>query len=247
MKINIGCVRLHKNAINNPAINFHKIAKFAATNKINTLIFQEDICLCDRSMVSLLTNICRRYNIQLCVGMTEIYNNKKYNSAYYIDNHGIVDIYRKRCLTDKDVYCGITAGKSPTVIELGGVKIGIIICWDGYYPELTRELASKGTDIILWLGGCYSKVIAQARAIENQVYIVCTTKYNVDDNEVKTSDRTPLCIINYYGDIFSDYKTLNGICDIVYSEIDTLKEVVLPYGIGNHKLRLLSFFSKNST
>lgn len=246
MKTTLGCVRLHKNSNTNIVTAIFKIVKFAVANEINIIVLQENICVCDRSILDFCIHMCHVHNIHMCIGMTEIDADNKYNSAYYIDNHGSVTTYRKMFLTDVDTHQGFTAGNSPVVLDAYGNKIGLIICWDGYYPEMPRMLARAGADVFLWLGGCYSKIIAQARAIENQAYIVCATKYTACDLESCNSDRTPLSIIDCQGNIFSDYKTIEGICDIAYTTIDTSQSVILPYGVGDHKSRLSSFLKTSS-
>jgi predicted amidohydrolase len=83
--------------------------------------------------------------------------------------------YRKVTLPREEIDGGITPGDSFPVFETDFGKIGIMICWDVYFPEPARMLALKGAEIILlpiWGGDL---TLAKARAIENQIYLVSST------------------------------------------------------------------------
>jgi predicted amidohydrolase len=50
----------------------------------------------------------------------------------------------------------------------------MMICWDVHFPEVARELAARGAEVILmpiWGG---NETLARARAIENQLYVVAS-------------------------------------------------------------------------
>jgi predicted amidohydrolase len=74
---------------------------------------------------------------------------------------------------------GITAGAGQTVIDLGGAKLGVAICYDAEFPVLVRQLVAAGADIIA-VPSCTDtpagyhrvRVACQARALENQCYVV---------------------------------------------------------------------------
>ena len=54
-------------------------------------------------------------------------------------------------------------------------KIAMMICYDGFFPEVARELTNRGAEIIAWpVWGC-NPLLAQARACENHVYLVSST------------------------------------------------------------------------
>ena len=51
----------------------------------------------------------------------------------------------------------------------------MMICYDGYFPEIARRLVNHGAEIIAWpVWGCNPK-LAVARAVENHVYLVSST------------------------------------------------------------------------
>ena len=116
---------------------------------------------------------------------------RTYNTAYVFDREGNqIAKHRKMHLFDIDVEGGqyfkesetLTAGNEVTVFntEFGG--IGICICYDMRFPELSRLMALKGARIILvpgafnmTTGPAHWELMFRSRAIDNQVYTVGTS------------------------------------------------------------------------
>lgn len=74
---------------------------------------------------------------------------------------------------------GITGGSAQLVVELGPLRLGVAICYDAEFPLIARRLAAAGANVIAVpsctdaLAGYYRvRVAAQARALENQCYVV---------------------------------------------------------------------------
>lgn len=100
-----------------------------------------------------------------------------YNASVLIDNQGsIVGVYRKTHIypTERQ-WC--KPGYEAPVFETPFAKIGMVICYDGDYPELSRVIALKGAEIIvrptallrsfeIW------ELTNRARAYDNHVYLV---------------------------------------------------------------------------
>ena len=114
----------------------------------------------------------------------------------------------------------ITAGKSPVMVELDGVKIGLSICYDIRFPELYRAYRIAGADILVNMAawGANKKIpwdsMTTARAVENQTYFVALTQTG------KLRDGANLghsMIINYNGDILSEINESEG---SIYAKID---------------------------
>ena len=83
--------------------------------------------------------------------------------------------YRKVSLPREEIDGGLTPGKSFPVFDTDFGRIGLMTCWDVFFPESARSLAGKGAEIIflpIWGGNLD---LARARAIENQVYLVSST------------------------------------------------------------------------
>lgn len=74
---------------------------------------------------------------------------------------------------------GIAPGSAQAVVELGPLRLGVTICYDAEFPLITRRLAAAGANAIAVpsctdaLAGYYRvRVAAQARALENQCYVI---------------------------------------------------------------------------
>lgn len=97
------------------------------------------------------------------------------NSAIYIDRNGrLGGVYRKTHLfgSEREAY---VPGKDLLVVDLEGVKVGLMICFDVEFPEVARALAQAGADLLVTISanmepfGRDHHVFVTARAIENGV------------------------------------------------------------------------------
>jgi len=106
-----------------------------------------------------------------------------YNSAVLIDRKGrIAGRYRKShlCLPGHGEGETYLPGDDLPVFETDFGKIGITICMDLHYPEIYATMALKGAEIIFWPSGAMDytgdliESIVNTRAIDNQVFFVCS-------------------------------------------------------------------------
>lgn len=120
------------------------------------------------------------YNINIITGsMPEIHNNRLYNVGYLCRRDGSVERYEKLHVTpDEAKIWGMEGGTKLHTFDTDCGKIGILICYDVEFPELSRLLADEGMDILFVpfltdTQNGYSRVrnCAQARAIENECYV----------------------------------------------------------------------------
>ncbi len=100
------------------------------------------------------------------------------DSANLVGPEGLIFTYRKRHLvreTGEDLV--FVAGTALPVVEAGGLRVALAICWDLGFPETVREAAGKGADLILapagWRDpfGPQYKLTCAARALDNAVYL----------------------------------------------------------------------------
>ncbi len=120
------------------------------------------------------------YNINIISGsMPEIRDEKLYNVGYLCKRDGSIESYEKLHVTpDEAKVWGMQGGNKLQVYDTDCGKIGILICYDSEFPELSRLLADEGMDILFIpfltdTQNGYSRVrnCAQARAIENECYV----------------------------------------------------------------------------
>ena len=95
------------------------------------------------------------------------------NSAVCLDRHGeVVGSYRKTHLFG-DERVAFVAGDELLVVELDGIKAGLMICFDVEFPEVARSLALAGADLLVTISanmdpfGRDHDIFATARALEN--------------------------------------------------------------------------------
>ena len=118
----------------------------------------------------------REHGLHIIAGVYEREGAAVYNTAVVIGPDGaLLGKYRKVCLPREEIEGGITPGDDLPVFDTAFGRIGVMICWDVFFPEPARVLARKGAEIIflpIWGGNL---TLARARAIENQVYLVSST------------------------------------------------------------------------
>jgi predicted amidohydrolase len=99
-----------------------------------------------------------------------------YNTAVLTGPDGsVVGTYRKTCLPREEIEGGITPGDAYPVFDTRFGKVGMMICWDIHFPEVARQLAINGAEMILvpiWGG---NELLIRARAVENQIYIASSS------------------------------------------------------------------------
>ena len=71
-----------------------------------------------------------------------------YNSAAVFGPGGLVAVYRKTHLWDREKLCFEPGAEAAPVVETPFGRIGVAVCYDLYFPELTRGLALAGADLI---------------------------------------------------------------------------------------------------
>ncbi len=71
-----------------------------------------------------------------------------YNSAVALDGTGIRAVYRKIHLWDSEKLVFTPGGDAPPILDTRHGRIGILICYDLEFPELTRAVALAGADLI---------------------------------------------------------------------------------------------------
>lgn len=117
-----------------------------------------------------------KHSLHLVLSLYERDGHLVYNTGVLIGPDGkLIGKYRKVCLPHGEVEKGIAPGKSYPVFETAFGKVGMMVCYDGFFPEVARELSNNGAEVIAWpVWGC-NPLLAQARACENHVVVVSST------------------------------------------------------------------------
>ena len=117
--------------------------------------------------------LAKNNNLYIVLSLYERDEHLIYNTAVLLGPDGrLVGKYRKVCLPPSEVADGIAPGSDYPVFDTKFGKVGMMICYDGFFPEVARELSNHGAEIIAWpVWGC-NPLLGQARACENHVYLV---------------------------------------------------------------------------
>ena len=117
--------------------------------------------------------LARKNKLYIVLSLYERDGHLIYNTAVLLDPDGqLIGKYRKVCLPPSEVAEGIAPGSDYPVFDTKFGKVGMMICYDGFFPEVARKLSNHGAEIIAWpVWGC-NPLLAQARACENHVYLV---------------------------------------------------------------------------
>jgi predicted amidohydrolase len=121
-----------------------------------------------------VADIARESSTALIFGAPEHVESGVANSAFCVGEHGKVSaVYRKVQLFGGDESDAFVAGDELLVVELCGVKIGLMICFDVEFPEVARALARGGAELLVTISanmepfGNDHAVFCSARALEN--------------------------------------------------------------------------------
>lgn len=134
--------------------------------------------------VTRLTMLCRKGGSYIVTGFAEKNGDKIYNSALTIGADGLLHVYRKLHLfnTEKTYF---DPGDTPLeAIDIGGVKIGVMVCFDWVFPEVARVLALKGADILCHPANLvlnYCQQAMRTRAIENSVFAISANRCGIEN------------------------------------------------------------------
>jgi predicted amidohydrolase len=124
-----------------------------------------------------------------------------YNSAAVLDGAGIIGVYRKAHLWDRETLHFRPGTSPPRVFETRAGRIGVLVCYDLEFPEMSRILALAGAELIAvptnWPlverpdGERPPEVtIAMAQARVNRVFIACCDRTGTERGQRWTAGTT---------------------------------------------------------
>lgn len=127
--------------------------------------------------------LAKQHDLYLVAGLLERDGHLTYNVAVLMGPDGkLVGKYRKVTLPRGEVEGGLMPGDDYPVFETRFGKVGMMICYDGFFPEVARELSNRGAEVIAWpVWGC-NPMLGAARACENHVYVVSSTYTDVSSD-----------------------------------------------------------------
>jgi len=127
--------------------------------------------------------LAQQHNLYIVAGLVERDRHLVYNTAALIGPDGkLLGKYRKVTLPRSEIEAGVEPGHDYPVFQTRFGQVGMMICYDGFFPEVARQLANNGAEVIAWpVWGC-NPLLAAARACENHVYLISSTYTEADRN-----------------------------------------------------------------
>jgi predicted amidohydrolase len=159
--------------------------------------------------------LAKQHSLYIVAGLLERDGHLVYNVAALLGPDGkLIGKYRKVALPRSEIEGGIAPGHEYPVFETRFGKLGMMVCYDGFFPEVARELTNRGAEVIAWpVWGC-NPLLASARACENHVYLVSSTYEDVSRNWILTAiyghDGKPLAHAEQWGTVVTAEVDLNA-------------------------------------
>ncbi|HET6625350.1 MAG TPA: carbon-nitrogen hydrolase family protein [Nocardioidaceae bacterium] len=144
----------------------------------------------DGPFVKSMTFYADEYAGTLVAGMFERSGDpaRPYNTLVVAGREGVEATYRKIHLYDSFGYKEsdrLLAGDlEPVLVDVGGIRVGLMTCYDLRFPELARQLVTRGAELLVvpaaWVAGDrkvdHWRTLVKARAIENTVYVAAAAQ-----------------------------------------------------------------------
>ena len=125
-------------------------------------------------------------------GIAERDGDRLYNSAVVAGPRGYIGTYRKAHLWDRENLFFAKGNLGFPVFDTALGKIGVAICYDGWFPETFRQLALQGAEIVCvptnWVPmpdqpadeAAMANVLHRAAAHSNGIFIACADRVGVE-------------------------------------------------------------------
>lgn len=165
-------------------------------------------------------------------------DNKIYNTSFVFDKNGNeIGYHRKAHLFDISIKNGqyfkesdiLSSGDKATIVDTEFGKIGLAICYDFRFPELSRKMVLNGAQLIIipgafnmTTGPAHWELLFRQRAVDNQVYCIGVAPAR-DENGVYTSYANSI-VTSPWGDIVKRLGTEEEIA-VVDIDLDKIEEV----------------------
>ena len=147
-------------------------------------LFQKSSPLNENKMICFLKKLSVERHCAFIAGVAEKDDYHIYNSAVLLKNGEIIGTYRKIHLSDFEK-AFFTPGISNTVFTMDNVKIGVQICFDLWFPEMSREQIRQGSNLLCAIGNFGNETtyhISKIRAIENLTPLILCNRVGNEKN-----------------------------------------------------------------
>jgi predicted amidohydrolase len=138
----------------------------------------------DGATTTWLIELARDRNMYVAAGLPERDGRHCYNSAVLVGPSGFIGVYRKAHLFLEETLYFTPGDRGFQVWDIGPATVGLLVCFDWYYPEAARTLALKGADILchpsnLVLPHCPDAMVT--RCLENRVFGITANRIGSEE------------------------------------------------------------------
>lgn len=189
-----------------------------------------------------IQNLAKKFKVSLIGGTAAslvdgVVINRAYNFSsegedlgHYDKNHlfscDFVRDGKRKKIDEGDVY---TPGTESKLLEYSGVKIGLGVCFDLRYSEMSLEYRMKGAQILTYssaftvpTGMAHWHTLLRSRAIENQCFVIASAQWGVNNEVISTYGHS--LIVDPWGEVLVDAKEGEGIY-VQELDLDKISEV----------------------
>jgi predicted amidohydrolase len=187
----------------------------------------------DSATLEMISETARNSGVYVVAGsIPELDDGKLYNSSFIFNRDGeVMDVHRKMHLFDIHVPGEIsfresetlTAGDKVTVVETDLCRIGVVICYDIRFPELSRLMVDKGVELILvpgafnmTTGPAHWETLMRVRAVDNQVYLAAASPAR--NHELSYIAYGHSMVVDPWGEVLSQVGASE---EIIYAEMNS--------------------------
>ena len=169
-------------------------------------------------MRKVMAEKAKQYNTYIVYNGKERDGDNYYNTSFLYDRKGeLVGKYRKTHITVTEYEGGLTPGTSFPVFETDFGKVGILICYDQFFPDTALELTRKGAEIICIPTAGDDHHACMGMAMTSGVYLA-VSGMNMEND----FGWYPTRVVDPLGRILA-HTNVNG--EAAYCEIDLSKKV----------------------
>lgn len=153
---------------------------FVSADEVRALAESADSGETARELIS----FAQSHRCYIAYGFAELDDGRIYNSAAIVGPDGLLGLYRKIHLFDRENLFFEKGNLGFPIFDLPIGKVGLMICFDWIYPESARTLALKGAQIILHpsnlvLPHCPDAMVT--RCLENRIYTATANRVGQED------------------------------------------------------------------
>lgn len=145
------------------------------------------------STTDLFRKLAQKHKVHIIASYIEESMGSYYNCAVIINDQGqLLTKYRKihlfplKPMEESEYFASGENNDMNSIVNINGLQIGVLICFDLRYPEISRRLVLEGVDCIIYLAEFPKPrddvwtTLLRARAMENQIFVIGVNRVGAD-------------------------------------------------------------------